>query len=496
MSYDFASEAGVSLGGIVGNGTTATTMDSLGIKVGSNTERVTILSNGNVGIGISPSFKLDVDGSLRLSTGNIIRPDGTGVVAGFGNTTSSINADTFNINNASGVTNHLFKDSSGKFGLGTTSILAENIHISTGNFGCDASDINNSHDNIIIEDSDGGGITFLVNNTTGGAGIVVNSETSNLAGVSVTNAILGYMDTKHWAIYTGGVNNIRFNATHTLPIGLGGSVSSKAIEVSGDQQVVEITMYNASSGNTASIGQFGNAPGVNKTAGAGFLADYGEVPALQWRNQQIILQNGSAGTPSLTFQNEAVSDSGIYSSGDGNINFSTDGTRKLTLNSSGQLRIDNNGSASVPAIFFNSDSTSGIYADTANGNDISISDSGFQIARFDSIAGIVMSRGMQVGGQNLIKAVACGRVDGASGISTPFGSITASRTGVGEYTITHNFGTNNYIANLTVLTPNPAFVYIVNITAINNNTMSYRVKSSTDIPVDATVNFTLMGTTG
>jgi Peptidase_G2, IMC autoproteolytic cleavage domain len=305
------------------------------------TDYITLDTLGNLGIGMLPSSRLTVKNSTGLGTLNI--------------QTGTTTADSVRIQAGGSATNwleyhgflgHVFFndttevariDTAGKLLLGTTSSLAENFHISTGNFGCDATDINGSHDNIVIEDSDGGGITFLVNNTTGGAGIVVNSETSNLTGNDVTNAILGYMSDKHWDVYTGGVNNIRFNATHTLPIGLGGTVTTRPIEVSGDQIATEITMNNTTTG-TVSIGVFNSSPGTNKTAGAGFLADYGEVPALQWTNQQVILQNGSESTPSLTFQDDL--DNGIFRSstftkfvGNGNVVMSIgNGTGLATLN--------------------------------------------------------------------------------------------------------------------------------------------------------------------
>ena len=87
----------------------------------NNVDQMTLDINGRLGIGIAgPLQALDVVGSMRLSTGNIYRPDNAGVALQLGNGTNT-HYGTHVFFNAAGTSERARITDGGNVGIGTTS---------------------------------------------------------------------------------------------------------------------------------------------------------------------------------------------------------------------------------------------------------------------------------------------------------------------------------------------------------------------------------------
>jgi len=111
---------------------------------------------------------------------------------------------------------------------------------------------------------------------------------------------------------SSGVKDL--GATFNQGGGGGGAVDS----VNGQTGVVVLTKSDIGLGN------------VNNTSDATKNA---AVATLQ--NKVVQLQNGSVTSPSLTFQSDTGLDTGIYTTGDGNLSIAANGVLKVTVNSTG-----------------------------------------------------------------------------------------------------------------------------------------------------------------
>lgn len=87
--------------------------------------------------------------------------------------------------------------------------------------------------------------------------------------------------------------------------------------------------------------------------------------------RQIVLGNGSAGTPSLTFQGSTNLQDGFYLKSDGVIGLSIAGSEVITWNSAGEIETDGafsagDGTAAAPSYSFTNDPNTGIYSSAAD----------------------------------------------------------------------------------------------------------------------------------
>jgi hypothetical protein len=103
---------------------------------------------------------------------------------------------------------------------------------------------------------------------------------------------------------------------------------------------------------------------------------------------------GTAALPALTF-NDPTFNSGIYSSGNDVLNFSTNGVERLEINNTavviGNKVLNTDGTASLPSYSFSSDATSGLYMDST-GNP-SISSGGFNVMQVKDVGIYINSSG-------------------------------------------------------------------------------------------------------
>jgi fibronectin-binding autotransporter adhesin len=76
---------------------------------------------------------------------------------------------------------------------------------------------------------------------------------------------------------------------------------------------------------------------------------------------QIFVPDGTAAAPSLAFDGGTGTESGIYSSSTGSLNFSTFGSLKFTIPSTGQLRANTDGTAALPLYSWDGDANTGMY---------------------------------------------------------------------------------------------------------------------------------------
>jgi hypothetical protein len=97
-------------------------------------------------------------------------------------------------------------------------------------------------------------------------------------------------------------------------------------------------------------------------------------------------QVGSVSAPSITFSGDT--NTGIYQVTEGQIDFTINGTRSLTLNSASQLIVCC-GSQSAPAITFDGDVDTGVFSDIAN--HIQFTCGGTERLRINSIGNLLMS---------------------------------------------------------------------------------------------------------
>lgn len=88
------------------------------------------------------------------------------------------------------------------------------------------------------------------------------------------------------------------------------------------------------------------------------IANGAEVDPLQLAGHQTRVADGTAASPALTFQSS--SDTGIYRSGPGVLDFATGGVRRVAIGSTGLLYITD-GTATRPGLTFLNDQDTGIY---------------------------------------------------------------------------------------------------------------------------------------
>jgi hypothetical protein len=104
----------------------------LRIRPGAPTSSIDIAANGNVGIGVvGASFKLDVSGTIRSSSGGFMFPDGTTqtTAAGGGSSVSAANVSSGSFGQNTGGGNYTFPN---RLGVGSTTTPATRLQVDAG----------------------------------------------------------------------------------------------------------------------------------------------------------------------------------------------------------------------------------------------------------------------------------------------------------------------------------------------------------------------------
>lgn len=131
-----------------------------------------------------------------------------------------------------------------------------------------------------------------------------------------------------------------------------------------------------------------------------------------YEGELVTLPQGSVTEPSLTFVTD--SDTGLYSSGAGTINFASDGTDMLLIDSStggidifGEARaikfVAEPGSATAPAYTFVNDENTGIYQPTENSVGIAVEGNGYLVVRFEGTDPATYQSSVAIESQTSIK---------------------------------------------------------------------------------------------
>lgn len=235
-------------------------------------------------------------------------------------------------------------------------------------------------------------------NTTGIDRLLIGMDTGQfqfLLGSAATPTI-SYQGDTNTGIYSSAADNLDFSTNGVNRLNINNTAIIPTIPIRGSTGSVSAPSFSFSASNSTGLyspttNQYGlSANGTLTLTGTSTSL----LPAVQIQNQL-----GSATTPSYSFLNDP--NTGIYSSGPENINFSTNGTNKLNISNTA---ISTNlplylpvGSESSPSFSFNGDSSLGMYSSapdtldfTAAGDkQMTISPSGVS---FTNLPGITLSK--------------------------------------------------------------------------------------------------------
>ena len=110
--------------GGTGGGSTGTT---LGLYVGTGLEAVSVTAAGNVGIGMTPTQRLEVNGGIALQSTQLLRWNNAGTITG---SVAADNSNNLLFYNGSANTERMRIDTSGRLGIGTSSPTSP-LHVET-----------------------------------------------------------------------------------------------------------------------------------------------------------------------------------------------------------------------------------------------------------------------------------------------------------------------------------------------------------------------------
>jgi hypothetical protein len=311
----------------------------------TGTERIRILSNGNVGIATpTPGFTLDVSGTANisgnLSVGTISTSGGGFSVPG--NLTGAIIRTSSN--GTAGVPAYTFLNdlSSGMF-LPFPNTLAwatagnERMRLSaTGRLGI------GNQDPLTTLDVNG---TARITSTLSAGATTVTSLNAGSGAITTTGALsAGSLDAGSGAISTTGAlsagsaaitNTLSAGATTVASLAAGsGAISTTGTLSAGATTVASLN----SGGNISNAGSLtsGAANVSSLDAGAGNITTTGNV----FVNRVVSSGYGSAAEPVIGFEEMNIKD-GIFRPGAASLGFSTAGNERMRLSSAGRLGIGN-----------------------------------------------------------------------------------------------------------------------------------------------------------
>ena len=355
---------------------------------GNNEERMRIDSAGNVGVGtgsLAPAYRLDVSGAIRTNTA-VVLPDGlvaapalnfgsgsgsdanTGLYHPVDNTIGLV-ADGVETVRVDGSGVQLVDGSAVKpavnFGLGVVADPGTGIyHPGTGQVAVATGGVRR-----MVVEADGtvgitksSGVALDVSGGIRTGGIITVGD--GLVGAPAFN--FGLDDDT--GIYRPGTNQMAFVTAGTsrmiidadgkvniskssgIALDVSGQIRASSFDVSG--QIGTNTAISLPNGSLAAPAlNFGNSSTPDANTGIyhpadntlGLVTDGVEVARVDGSGVQ--LRDGSASKPALNFGLGGTTDpdTGIYHPGDGIIAFSTNGTEKVRINSSGQVGINSSG---------------------------------------------------------------------------------------------------------------------------------------------------------
>jgi mucin-19 len=311
----------------------------------TGTERIRILSNGNVGIATpTPGFTLDVSGTANIS-GNLsvgtISTSGGGFSVPGNLTGAIIRASS---NGTAGVPPYTFLNdlSSGMFlptpnSLAWTTVGNERMRLSaTGRLGI------GNQDPLTTLDVNG---TARITSTLSAGATTVTSLNAGSGAITTTGALsAGSLDAGSGAITTTGslsagsaaiTNTLSAGATTVASLAAGsGAISTTGTLSAGATTVASLN----SGGNISNAGSLitGAANVSSLDAGAGNITTTGNV----FVNRVVSSGYGSAAEPVIGFEEMNIKD-GIFRPGAASLGFSTAGNERMRLSSAGRLGIGN-----------------------------------------------------------------------------------------------------------------------------------------------------------
>lgn len=256
-----------------------TTGGNLVMRSGS-TDLMTLLSGGNVGIGVSPSYKLDVAGAVNVSSGNTYKIAGVDICTSSGCTPASGSGNYIQNQNSAQQTSSNFWISG--TGRADTALQAPSLDTATAAGTLTVAGTNATTVSIA---------TGAVNGKTinlGSVGSTANSSTVNIANTSGNATQLV---------------NIGSTSSASNAVLVQGGTSSTAVQIqagSGGQ----ISIANNAVAQTVNVGNTTGATAINLTSGSGGLT-------MSSTGTTTVKQSGTATTTTFQVQNVAATNTAL-----------------------------------------------------------------------------------------------------------------------------------------------------------------------------------------
>ncbi|PCI28450.1 hypothetical protein COB55_03855, partial [Candidatus Wolfebacteria bacterium] len=349
---------------LVASSASATSTFAGGLTV-DGTKFVVDPDGGRVGIGTaSPAYKLQVEGDIRATAGNIRVTNG-GSASGSSMYSPASNELAFSTNSSEA----LRIDSSGNVGIGTTTPNATlNVHTADG--GAMIPSVN--ADDLVIENNGNTGLTIFSPDASN-AQIFLGSPSDTDAGLLRWNydaklLVLGTEQSSgELALRTGtGSEALRIDSSGN--VGIGSTTPGSLLSIEGIANFTTATSTFYGNGLNIEDGCFA----INGTCVGGTGYSAGDT---------ILVADGALGSPGLGFQTDP--DIGLYKPGEGDIGITSGGAVLARFVGSGgnQLRIVD-GSVSAPGYaFLGSDGYQSGYWYPGSG-DTAISAKSLEVIRF------------------------------------------------------------------------------------------------------------------